>query len=793
MLYSHKFDDGTKLELKEHLQDVANVSLEIIQQKQLNFLLPPKIIEDFSFIISICHDFGKATKYFQDRLDNDKLRSSHTNHALLSAMAGFIASRDYVKSLKDDLDNGWKLFIPLMVFYIIAHHHISLGDLSESIYKPESEKQIFKEQVNKIDSLEIQNYIFTRNGAKISFAEIKEKLNQGIESIAEDEMHTQFYDLQTTDLQQIFFLYFLFSVLMEADKSKLILGETSKRDSIEIDANLVDKYKQSKVFEGSKRIKELREKAYKEIIDKVETIDLGDKIYSITLPTGLGKTLTSLSFALKLRERIKNETQGLLIPKIIYSLPFLSIIDQTERVFNDVFKKTIRKYGNRVLLKDHSLSDVIYKTDTEELDNNKSEFLISSWDAEIILTTVDRLFYSFFSPAREYIMKFHNLFNSIIILDEVQNINDELWLTVKDFFSFLSKIGNSYIVLMTATQPVIFEETDIKEIVSNPESYYKDLNRVTIHPDIEKTKSLKEFTDTVIDYIEKNSKDDVMVVLNTIDSSIQLYGAIKERFKNKKVIYLSSNIIPKERLRRIEEIKVRSKSGKIIITTQCVEAGVDIDVDTVFRDFAPLDSINQIAGRCNRHFLKDKGKVFIYKVIDDNSSAKKTFFSYIYGQVHTKKTEDVINNCELTEDKMFSVNKDYFNKLKELHFETREIVDKMLKCEFSQTKKFYKLLRGDDFLKEAVFVELDRESKKVLRKFIDAVKTKNWKERRNKILSIRKGLAEYSISLFKVGKREGKKFCLRDFVDDKYGMNCLNNKHYDKKVGFLPKNNIILT
>jgi CRISPR-associated endonuclease/helicase Cas3 len=792
MLYSHKFDDGTKLELKKHLQDVASVSLGIIHQKKLNFSLSQKVIEDISFIISICHDFGKTTEYFQDRLDNDKLRSSHTNHAILSAMAGFIVSIDYIKNRKGDLNNEWKSFIPLMVFYIIAHHHISLGDLSESIGKPENEKQILKEQLNKINSSEIQNYIFTWNNARISFTEIKEKLTKNIQSIVEDELHHQFYDCQTSDLQQIFLLYFLFSVLMEADKSKLVLGEMSTRDPIKIDVNLVDTYKLSQVFEGSERIKELREKAYKEIVGKVATLDLRHKIYSITLPTGLGKTLASLSFALKLRERIKNETCGLIIPKIIYSLPFLSIIDQTEMVFNNVFKEVTRKYGNRVLLKDHSLSDVIYKADTEELDTNKSEFLIASWDAEIILTTVDRLFYAFFSPAREYIMKFHNLFNSIIILDEVQSINDELWLTVKNFFSYLSKIGNSYIILMTATQPVIFEQTDIKEIVSNPELYYKDLDRVTLYTNIENSISFKEFTDIVINYIKNNYKDDIMVVLNTIDSSIQLYRDIKARFKNRKVIYLSSNIIPKERLKRIKEMKVTSKSGKIVITTQCIEAGVDIDVDVVFRDFAPLDSINQVAGRCNRHFLKDKGKVFIYKVIDDNSSAKRTFYSYIYGKVHTKKTEEVINNCELAEDRIFSINKDYFNKLKKWHFETRTIIDNMLKCDFSKTREFHRFLRGDDFLKESVFVELDKESKKVFRHFVDAVQTQDWKEKRNKLLKIRKGLAENTISLFKIGKREGEKYSLRDFIDEKLGLNCLNKEYYDKKVGFLPKDRTIL-
>lgn len=790
-LYSHSFDDGTKLELKQHIQDVTNIALRIVANKVLNFSLSKETIEDIVFIISTCHDFGKSTEYFQRERLETNTQSSYTKHALLSALAGFITTQNYIEQREDRLNGDWHSFMPLMVFYIIAHHHVSLGDMAASIYRPEGEAQILQKQIEKIDNSKISNYIFTHKGISINFTDIKECLVKNIRTITE-ELKEHFYNLPNLHLEQIFLLYFLFSVLMEADKSRLILGEMENSEPIEIDADLVSEYKKTTKFEGSEKIKQLRDRAYSEITDKVQTLNLQHKIYSITLPTGLGKTLASLSFALKLRERIRKETGGLVVPKIVYSLPFLSIIDQTEKVFNDVFKEVIGKYGSRILLKDHSLSDVIYRIDGEELDANKSEFLIASWDAEIVLTTVDRLFYSFFSPAREYIMKFHNLFNAIIILDEIQSINDEIWLIAKEFFSYLSKIGNSYIILMTATQPVIFDKTEIKEIIGSPESYYKELNRVILHPFIEKEISLREFSNAVIDYVSNNYKDDVMVVLNTIDSSIRLYKTIKERFKNKKVIYLSSNIIPKERLRRIEEIKTKSKNGKIIVTTQCVEAGVDIDVDVVFRDFAPLDSINQVAGRCNRHDLRDKGKVFIYKIVDENSFKSKLFYSYIYGEVHTNITKEVINNSELTEDMIFSVNKNYFNKLKKHHFETREIIDEMLKCEFSRTEKFCKILREDDILKESVFVELDKESKRVFIQFVDALQTQNWKERRNKLLRIRKGLSENTISLYKVGKREGEKYLLSEFVEERFGIFCLDRKHYDKQVGFLPKNRSII-
>ena len=95
-------------------------------------------------------------------------------------------------------------------------------------------------------------------------------------------------------------------------------------------------------------------------------------------------------------------------------------------------------------------------------------------------------------------------------------------------------------------------------------------------------------------------------------------------------------------------------------------------------------------------------------------------------------------------------------------------------------------------MKESVFVELDKESKRVFNQFVGAIQTRDWKEKRNKLLKIRKGLAENTISLYKVGKREGEKYSLSDFVIEKYGLSCLDNKSYDRRVGFLPKDRTII-
>ena len=195
-------------------------------------------------------------------------------------------------------------------------------------------------------------------------------------------------------IDNYFNVLILFSVLLDSDKLDASYTETYPRQ--ELNANLVDLYKQEKFgqYEG---INEIREEAYQELTSSLENIDLNNKIYSITLPTGSGKTMSAFSFALKLRRKIKNEKN--IIPRIIYTMPFLSIVDQNEEVL-----RKILNYSNYdtsdILIKHNSTSELSYvvnkngttkiqddPTEKAELDVDKAEMLLEGWYSEIVITT----------------------------------------------------------------------------------------------------------------------------------------------------------------------------------------------------------------------------------------------------------------------------------------------------------------------------------------------------------------------------------------------------------------------
>jgi CRISPR-associated endonuclease/helicase Cas3 len=202
---------------------------------------------------------------------------------------------------------------------------------------------------------------------------------------------------------------------------------------------------------------------------------------------------------------------------------------------------------------------------------------------------------------------------------------------------------NFYVILSTATQPLIFEQTE--EIIVNKDYYFSSFNRYVINVDLEE-KAIDDFSENL------NLKDDksYMFILNTIGSSKKLFSKIKELYPNRKVEYLSTNLVPVERKRRIENIKSALDKGEkiILIATQLIEAGVDVDFDVVYRDFAPFDSIVQSAGRCNRNGLKDKGYVNLIKLRDDNN---RYFYSYIYDSVLCSITEELIKDFSNIEEK----------------------------------------------------------------------------------------------------------------------------------------------
>jgi len=348
---------------------------------------------------------------------------------------------------------------------VILRHHGNIKNLRGTegeIEKLNEDKETVKRQIDDI--------------IKNNLKEIKETYNELCDSIDIEKFFGEFENIlkkveldgrkltKNRNLEYYFLILFFYSILLDSDKLDASnITNLPKRQ--EIPPNIVDTYKKVKFIDNKPNsINCLRNNAYEEVISNLDTIDLPkDRILSIELPTGCGKTLTALSFALKLREKVKNKLG--FTPKIIYSLPFLSIIDQNAEIFYEVLSLFDKNVPSNLLLKHHHLSDIEYKLginrEFECLDIGKSLILTEGWHSEIVITTFVQFFHSLITNKNRAARKFHNIVNSIIILDEIQSIPYKYWSLLNQVLKYLSYNFNCWIILMTATQPLVFRKSII--------------------------------------------------------------------------------------------------------------------------------------------------------------------------------------------------------------------------------------------------------------------------------------------------------------------------------------------
>jgi len=764
--------DGRIRLLVDHLRRVGQLSRKTVADKSLN-IDDKDLLTDAAYLIGVTHDLGKATKFFQDYIivtDEKKKKSlkakDNTHHGLLSAFFTYAVIKEYLSQSqrKGELAD----FLPILSFLAVKRHHGNLvnamNEISEVDVVREKILKTAKEQIESMDKTEINEILamlFTEGmiNLKIDIDDISKYILQNAsKEISRKDERIIRYLRDKTDLYPYFITQFIYSVLLDADKTDAGL-DGKDLDRLDLPADLVDQYRDRKGFTSDRNnINSLRNQIYEDAMVGIKEWNLDNKILSLNVPTGTGKTLTSLSFALKLRDRLKNDRN--FTPRIIYALPFLSIIDQNYDVFEDVVTQGGELKDSRLLLKHHHLADVNYKIEDKEDEfyrADESLLLLEGWNAEIIVTTFWQFFYTLFSNRNKLLRKFNKLANSIIILDEVQSVPHQYWQLIHDATKMLCEKFNSYVILVTATQPLIFDEAigEIEEITQNKEEYFRDLDRIELIPRIETALTLEEFKALIEKDLTDNPKKDFLIVLNTISSANDVYKFIKGLdLENTEKFYLSTNVIPKERLERIRAIKGHSKKDanesprkrKVIVSTQLIEAGVDIDADLVYRDFAPMDSINQVAGRCNRNSAKaDKGTVSIFILKDD----RKEFYKYIYDPFLMSKTLDILKPIKgsIRESAILELNNKYFKAVKRGMGDekSKENLACLAQLSFQDLSKKFKLIE-DDYPKVNVFVEIDKTAAEIWTKYQDLKMEKDIKERIRKKLAIRKEFSEYVIS-----------------------------------------------
>ncbi|NLZ52788.1 MAG: CRISPR-associated helicase Cas3', partial [Thermoanaerobacteraceae bacterium] len=447
---------------------------------------------------------------------------------------------------------------------------------------------------------------------------------------------------------------------------------------------------------------------------------------------------TSMAFALKLRSKIYSK-KGYM-PRIIYSLPFLSIIEQNAEQFELVLNEVGFNVDTDLLLKHHHLSEIYYKMEENEFEPDEAKILIEGWNSEIIVTTFVQLFHTLLSNKNKNLRKFHRLSGSIIILDEVQSIPFKYWLLVKEILKELVEKFDSYVIFVTATEPLIFERQEVKSL-ANREKYFSALDRVVIKPKLEKTMMVEELAESV----KLESDKSYLFILNTIKSAKSFYELLK--VKTEHIGFLSTHVIPKERLNRINKMK-RGKI-KIAVTTQLVEAGVDIDFDEVYRDLAPLDSINQAAGRCNRNG-ESQGKVIVVSLKDD----RRRYSSYIYDDVLLDITEKILKKHEcIKEEDFLNIIDNYYKDMQEkmASDKSRELLSAVYKMKYDSADEAicindFKLI-DNSYPKIDVFIEIDDDAKKVWQDYLRIKEIKNLFERRLEFSRIKVDFYKHTVAI----------------------------------------------
>ena len=721
-------EKGIEQLLKKHLKAVAELIYQQVPPSvQFKNIANPEI-KNICYWMGCFHDIGKYTSYFYEYLKYKKhLNSPKKNHAHISACFTYL----FLKNHPDVSFSGTlKKEILFLVYLCVRLHHRSLS--LERLFPFGKEKTIWSDLRN----LEVN----LGNRAEEIVEDIKwmgeitpEQFESYLEVslMQEDEknfiyMPEYFLNGRVSDAQWFFMLTYLFSVLIDTDK--LDAGNLILKEVKNVPPHYVNEYLHKKHGQLSQStLVNQKEKARQNILKVID--GLTDKeiksnlFFTLTAPTGIGKTLASLQCALRLQERIKSLENY--TPRIITAIPFINIIEQTKKDYEEICKE-----DNLRLVINHSMADFYTKShQKEEIPLDKVLLEVESWEGDIILTTFVQLFHSIFTGKNRPLKKLNKLAGSIIILDEVQSLPEKYMPLIGAVLCKIAQYYGSRFILMTATQPKLLEFADLlltaekqtrKPAVSllpHHKEYFKQLHRTKLVPLLQKKINTEEFLDLLKEKWDK--KQSVLIVVNTIKRSIEIFAKIKKYLENErlsandevKVYYLSTNIIPAQRRKVIAEVKKQLEAEKtvILVSTQTIEAGVDLDFQMAFRDFAPLESLIQTAGRVNREGkYKNYRPVYIIQLESDNH--------FIYQLMHRQSTwEFLTKDTEILEFQYVDLMEKYYSQALErgVSDESKSIWEEgILKLDFSKIQEFQLIERPGEVVD--VLAEMKEEKVKLL-------------------------------------------------------------------------------
>lgn len=770
--------------LRAHLGACNAISERILVGKYVTnsfFSLPD--IDQWRKLLVYFHDFGKATDFFQAKIidvtEQEKVAEFY-DQEVIDYIQDFRKKKQAVTAelmrLDDALDRhaelgAYWLFAQFshpdpMVEYVLLrvirrhHGHLSNFDALKDSRKPQI--TLSDELAERMD-VQISHYNF--DGYNSILAEHGWQVNPdewlGIRkrfkrhSTVDDIK----YELKGQKTLRYFFLqHYLFSLLLSADKGDMMLRmEPGRYDVLKanriVPVSILADYR-SRSFGASKPkpIDLLREEAFQRVTTNINLFP-DQHFYSITLPTGFGKTLAAYQTAFLLQTHYKNQTDGT-TPHIIYCLPFTSVIDQNAQILQEIFdgqdedENEVKADWINV---HHYLSAFNERYDEAELTDSEGEYLAEGWEQEVIVTTFVQLLESLFTNRNRALRKFHNMTNAVIVLDEVQAIPPKYYRAVEAAFRGMATYFGTRFVLVTATQPILFADEVVELTDPTPERietkrYFAAFPRITLDQSLLTANAygamdFADIRDIMQADIDKHPEKSFLLICNTIAYSQELFRFINSNNPDTPVIYLSSSVLPRRRRQLIKLIRrnIKREVRQIVVSTQVVEAGVDIDLDVVYRDWSPMDSINQSAGRCNRNGVRGKG---IVKLFHSGKAGR------IYHSVQLSKTREVLEayGNQIDESEFYEINQSYAQKMRDAVAEpsqdSDQLIEAMQELRLEDVADLFKLIQ-DDQQAYNVFIPYSGLAEKVWGRYKKTWRIKDTFERKRAVKKLTPQLLPY--------------------------------------------------
>jgi len=766
-----KFEEHSKLTHKYYnriidIYGIKKIYHKLLKDIGLDYTKITVILEEFIKF----HDIGKLTDNFQKRLSGEKLSETHSDKGF------FVLIHELLLSHKEKIVNGKGYFALFIMLYTVYKHHGKLDNVLENIssvrfnylddkldeisrftgYKFDDyiietmEKDIFWQRWNNSDSRSLLREI---SGDSFSFF-VLQKLFFSL-LITSDYFATM--EFSTGEEVEI-------NILKNADIDEIAknfhdvvkLGDFNNFN-VGINKNK-DKYQKTSINgiycedDNDKKqqlnlLRSLINVLSEDTLEGYLKEDLDNNVFFLNIPTGGGKTNISLRLAIKIMEKRK-------VSKLFSVFPFINIIEQSYETFsNYIPDDQITRLDSRFISSEETDS-----MDAKTLYANHIDTLF--FNKPVLFLSHVKFFDLFFRNDKNSNYNFYQLANSVVIIDEIQAYSDTVWTEVSYILRNIGKFMNTYFIMMSATLPELGKLSTSNFL---PLLTEKQLSNLFDHELFKRTEikvsvnNKEKIIKTIKD--KAGNKDKILLVFNQVsDSRDYYYQIVKDKsFKEYDKYLLNSTILEARRKDIIR--KAKGKGKMILVSTQSVEAGVDIDFDIGFRAYAPWDSIVQVAGRINRNNEKPLCELYVFK--DDDYDKVYRRSSSVKAEIAHNKFGDFFKNKDVIFSEVNLIEEFYKEVIDKIGIDNKTPFIKNSSGNISDIHNlFYKVVDKEIHLIDgetlSLFIPVNDEAVGLWQEYVDLFDEKSNFQNYLKIKDFRKKLLPYSINVFNSYTKSGK-------------------------------------